>query len=192
MESNAGERVGSAVVQVPFGVETVGGASCRPGWVLASVRSRPGRESTTAAGRGEPSSADSLSRGGVSSARLRRGKGSHTWREDAQKPNGTSDAGGGSNGDAGSSAPGSRTKRRTGLLRWWAARRSSRGVDGGLPPHGPRPARVYGVREAGKKRNVSRIFLLVLIRHSGVLPGQSSRASEGGPLVADHAGGPAR
>lgn len=160
--------------------------------VVASVRSLPGRESTTAAGRGEPSSADSLSRGGVSSARLRRGKGSHTWREDAQKPNGTSDAGGGSNGDAGSSAPGARTKRRTGLLRWWAARRSSRGVDGGLPPHGPRPARVYGVREAGKKRNVSRIFLLVLIRHSGVLPGQSSRASEGGPLVADHAGRPAR
>ena len=77
VESNAGERVGSAVVQVPFGVETVGGASCRPGWVLASVRSRPGRESTTAAGRGEPSSADSLSRGGVSSARLRRGKGTH-------------------------------------------------------------------------------------------------------------------
>jgi hypothetical protein len=61
-----------------------------------------------------------------------------------------------------------------------------------LPPHGPRPARVYGVREAGKKRNISRIFLLVLIRHSGALPGQSSRASEGGPLVADHAGGPAR
>ena len=154
VESNGGERVGSAVVHVPFGVQTVGVLRVGP------RISYPGRESITAAGRGEPSSADSLSRGGVSSARLRRGKGSHTWREDAQKPNGTSDAGGGSNGDAGSSAPGSRTKRRTGLLRWWAARRSSRGVDGGLPPHGPRPARVYGVREAGKKRNVSGSFFL--------------------------------
>jgi hypothetical protein len=29
VESNGGERIGSAVVHVPFGVQTVGGASCR-------------------------------------------------------------------------------------------------------------------------------------------------------------------